>query len=258
MYFTNYTENKILNTLLGVAFAGVSGCFLELLTSQPSDDGSGAVPVTYTGYERVQIKFSNPAAMSGNIGFQNSEEVVFAQADADAGTANWVAVYDSKTGGNMLFYAPLQTPKVIKTGTAPVVRVGEAKFWITGNFSSAFKTSILNVFKGTTLAGFTPYVTLFNGSPEDGGSELTGGNFARQQITFSTPAQTSTGQAQISNTAAVKYPVATVNLGAYTHDAIYDAATAGNLIAFVSGGADTYSAGDMTQYTIGSISLSAN
>ena len=39
---------------------------------------------------------------------------------------------------------------------------------------------------------------------------------------------------------------------------LYDAATAGNLIAFVSGGADTYSAGDMTQYTIGSISLSVN
>ena len=88
MYFTNYTEHKILNTLLGVSFVGVSGCFLELLTSQPSDDGSGAVPVTYTGYERAQIKFSNTAALRGHIGFQNSEEVVFAQADADAGTAN--------------------------------------------------------------------------------------------------------------------------------------------------------------------------
>lgn len=258
MYFTNYTENKILNTFLGVSFVGVSSTYLELLTSQPSDDGSGATPVAYSGYTRQPVAFSVPASMSGNIGFQNSAEVVFPQADADSGTVTWVAVYDSESGGNMLFYAPLNTPKVIKSGTAPVIRVGEAKFWITGNFSSSFKTAILNAFKGTTIAGFTPYATLYNGSPESGGAELTGGNFARQQITFSAPAQTATGQAQISNIAAVQFPIATVNLGAYSYDAIYDAESAGNLIAFIAGSSDTYSAGDMTQYAIGSIAISAN
>ena len=34
MYFTNYIENKILNTFLGVSFVGVSSTYLELLTSR--------------------------------------------------------------------------------------------------------------------------------------------------------------------------------------------------------------------------------
>ena len=258
MYFTNYVENKILNTFKGVTFTSIAKIYLELLTSKPADDGSGASPVSYTGYGRKQITFSTPADMSGNIGFQNAEEVSFAQADTDSGTVTWIALYDSESGGNMLLYAPLDTPKVIRTGTAPVLRVGEVKFWITGGFSKSFKTAILNVFRGTSLAGFTPYLTLFNGSPEDGGSELIGGNFARQPITFSTPAQASTGQGQISNTAEVSFPIATVNLGTYNFDVIYDAASAGNLILFNQGTSDSYSVGDMSRYPIGSIVISAN
>jgi hypothetical protein len=71
----------------------------------------------------------------------------------------------------------------------------------------------------------TVYVALFNGNPSSGGSEVSGGSYARQPATFSAASAGST-----SNTAGLTYtnmPVATI-----TYVAIYDAVTAGNLLYF--------------------------
>jgi hypothetical protein len=261
MYFTDYIEGKILNTLLGVTMTAIAEVYFDLLVSAPNEDGTGAVPISYSGYTRELVTFSTPAAMSGGFGIQNDVEIEFAQSAADAGTCTYVAAYDSLTGGNMLFYGPLNTSKVIKAGTAPIIRAGEAKFWMTGSFSLSFMARILNVFRGasgSSITGFTPYATLFNGDPQQGGSELTGGSFARQAITFGTPAAASSGQMQVANTAAVSFPVATSNLGSYSYDAIYDAASGGNLISLKVGTSDTYSKGDLTKYPIGSLVVGVN
>ena len=261
MYFTDYVEGKILNTFLGVTFTAISAVYLDLLVSAPNEDGAGAVPIAYTGYERKAVTFTTPSSMSGGIGFQNESEIEFAQAAVDAGTCTYIAAYDSLTGGNMLFYAPLNTPKVIKAGTAPIIRAGECKFWMTGSFSLAFQARVLNVFRGSagaSITGFTPYATLFNGDPQNGGSELTGGTFARQAVTFGSPTAAASGQMQIANTAATSFPVATINLGAYSYDAIYDASSGGNLITSKVGSSDTYSKGDLTKYPIGSLIVGVN
>lgn len=73
----------------------------------------------------------------------------------------------------------------------------------------------------------TVYAALMTAAPTDagGGTEVTGGSYARQAITF---AAASGGS--IANSAAVNFtglPAATI-----THIAVYDASTTGNLLYY--------------------------
>jgi len=56
-------------------------------------------------------------------------------------------------------------------------------------------------------------------------SEVSGGSYARQSVTFSA----SSGGAT-SNSATVTFPTATANWGTITHVAVMDASTAGNVL----------------------------
>lgn len=73
----------------------------------------------------------------------------------------------------------------------------------------------------------TVYLALFTSDPTDAGTgtEVTGGSYARQAITFGAPSNGSS-----SNSADVLFPTATAAWGTITHFGIYDAATAGNLL----------------------------
>lgn len=73
----------------------------------------------------------------------------------------------------------------------------------------------------------TVYAALMTATPTDtgGGTEVTGGSYARQAVTFGTPTLGS-----VSNSLAITFsalPAATI-----THIAVYDALTAGNLLYY--------------------------
>ena len=71
------------------------------------------------------------------------------------------------------------------------------------------------------------YLALFTSATDDagGGTEVSGGSYARQAVTFDAAAS---GQTQ--NTALVTFPTATANWGTITHMAIYDAVSGGNML----------------------------
>ena len=73
----------------------------------------------------------------------------------------------------------------------------------------------------------TVYVGLFTAAPGEtgGGTEVSGGGYARQAVSFSAAAN-----GQTSNSADITFPVATANWGTITHIALFDAATAGNML----------------------------
>ena len=75
----------------------------------------------------------------------------------------------------------------------------------------------------------TIYVALFTVAPDEtgGGTEVTGGSYARQTSTFTAPAPDST-----SNTADVTFPVATANWGTIVAFALMDASSGGNMLYF--------------------------
>lgn len=87
------------------------------------------------------------------------------------------------------------------------------------------------------------HVALYTAAPSDsgGGTEVTGGSYARVSVTRnltnwagtqsagSTTASTGTG-GQTSNNGAITFPAPTANWGTVTHFAIFDASTGGNLL----------------------------
>ena len=75
----------------------------------------------------------------------------------------------------------------------------------------------------------TVYVALFTATPGEagGGTEVSGGSYARQAVTFAAPAS-----GIVANSGAVTFPTATANWGTITSMAIFDAVTVGNMLYY--------------------------
>jgi hypothetical protein len=73
----------------------------------------------------------------------------------------------------------------------------------------------------------TVYLALFTTATSDagGGTEVSGGSYARQAVTLSA----ASGGAS-SNSADITFPTATANWGTVTHLALMDALTGGNML----------------------------
>lgn len=98
--------------------------------------------------------------------------------------------------------------------------------------STYLNNKILNhVLKNTSYTSpTTVYLALFTSDPTVAGSgtEVTGGSYARQAVTFSTAS--SSPSVPSSNTGAVTFTG--LPAAAITHGAVYDASTSGNLLYF--------------------------
>lgn len=100
------------------------------------------------------------------------------------------------------------------------------------------------------------YVELYTATPNDagGGTPVSGGSYARAAAAFATAASGTAGS--IANTSAVTFPTATGAWGTVTHFAIFDASTAGNMIAYGALGASkTVGSGDTAQFAIGQLTV---
>jgi len=95
--------------------------------------------------------------------------------------------------------------------------------------SDYLENALINaVLRGTAYTSPSKvYIALFTSDPTDAktGTEVTGGAYARQEITFGAP----TNGVSYS-TADVLFPVATASWGTVTHIGIFDASSAGNLL----------------------------
>jgi len=89
-----------------------------------------------------------------------------------------------------------------------------------------------HVFGSTTYTKPTNwYVGLLTATPSDsaGGTEVSGGSYARQICAFTI---TGTGTALATNTSAITFPTATADWGIVGWVGIYDAVSSGNLVAY--------------------------
>ena len=102
------------------------------------------------------------------------------------------------------------------------------------SFSNFLETEILDhVFAGAAYtAPTTLYLALFTAAPGEtgGGTEVStsGTAYARETVAFTTTGNTT------SNNAAVEYSTATASFGTVTHVGVFDALTAGNLMAYAT------------------------
>ena len=127
----------------------------------------------------------------------------------------------------MYLYGELTEDLTVMSGESPVLLINEVLFFSIGDMSAAYKTRLFNIVRGTSLPGFNSFCALYNGDPENGGAELAGGNYARAPLTFSVPEALPGGMSVIRNAVRADFPRPTVNLGNWTHTAVFDAETAG-------------------------------
>lgn len=103
------------------------------------------------------------------------------------------------------------------------------------SFTDTLETRVMN-WAFTDAAATRPtewYLGLFTAAPSDtgGGTEVSGGAYARQAATF---AVSGTEPVQATTTAAVQWPEATATWGEITHAAVFDALTGGNMLAYAA------------------------
>jgi len=103
-------------------------------------------------------------------------------------------------------------------------------------FSDYLEDKVLDhVFGGSAYtAPSTLYVALFTAAPSDtgGGTECSGGSYARKSMPSMTVSGTSPTTA--TNGAAVEFATATGAWGTVTHVGIYDASSSGNLLCWAA------------------------
>jgi len=101
------------------------------------------------------------------------------------------------------------------------------------SFTNYLEDKVLkHVFGGAAYtAPATIYVGLYTAAPSDtgGGTEVSGGSYARQSAAFTV---SGTNPTEAANTAGVEFPTASANWGTITYMGVFDALTGGNLLAF--------------------------
>lgn len=110
-----------------------------------------------------------------------------------------------------------------------------------------------HVYRNTPLTSPAAiYVGLFTAAPGEAtaGTEVTGGGYARQQVTFGAPSD-----GVVANTGAVTFtrtgaPVTVVAAG------YFDAATGGNLIAYMTTTSASLGDGEQIQFAVGALTAS--
>ena len=121
--------------------------------------------------------------------------------------------------------------------------------------SNYLENALINgTLRATTFtAPTTIYVALYTTDPTDAdvGTEVSGGSYARQSVTFAAP---SNGVS--TNSADITFPTATAAQGTVTHIGLRDALTAGNLLYYTPLDASkTIDLGDIFKITTGNLSV---
>lgn len=114
MSFSNYTENALLEHIVGRTAFSAPIAYIALSTSDPGESGSGIAEPSGNGYARVTTSASTWGAAVGGV-IQNVLDIAFPQATGNWGTITYFAIFDALSGGNMLGSGALQTPKPVGT-----------------------------------------------------------------------------------------------------------------------------------------------
>lgn len=114
---SDYLEAKVLDHVLGGPdYTRPATIYVALYTTAPTDAGGG-VEVSGGSYSRVAVtnNSTNWPATSGGTK-SNGTSITFPTATASWGTVQAVGLLDAATGGNLLFWATLETPKSVGAG----------------------------------------------------------------------------------------------------------------------------------------------
>lgn len=123
-------------------------------------------------------------------------------------------------------------------------------------FSDYLEDKVLDhVFGGVAYTQPAKHVALYTVAPTDtgGGTEVTGGSYARQTGAFTV---SGTNPTTASNSAAIEYPTATADYGTVVAVGILDASSGGNLLAYANlDTSKSITTGDVFRFDTGDLDI---
>lgn len=130
---TNYFENKLIDFVFRAqVFVPPATLYIALFTVAP-DDASGGTEVAGGSYARVGVTASlanfagtqgagTTTVSSGTGGAtSNNGTITFPAPTANWGSVVAMGIMDAASGGNMLYWSALSTPKTVNNGDAAPV-----------------------------------------------------------------------------------------------------------------------------------------
>jgi hypothetical protein len=128
-----------------------------------------------------------------------------------------------------------------------------------GSKSDYLENKLLNLVLGA--AAYTApthiYAALFTVTPSDsgGGTEATGGSYARVDLTNNTTNFPTTSNGQKQNGTAITWPTATASWGTVVAVGFFDDPTAGNLLYWMSISSKTVDSNDTVSIAINNLTI---
>lgn len=241
MPLSTYTSNILLNLAFGAtAWPGgkPATLYFALLTSAPTVDGGGT-EVSAGGYQRVGVAADGSAftaIVTAGDPLVSSADITFPQATASWGAVTYLAIYDAASGGNLLFFVPLSAARTININDVPKFVAGALSLDSGGNLGKYLQKEFLNyLFTGASFTAIaTHYLALGTGGSESGlTGEQSGGSYARKSITNNTTNWPAAASQKKSNGAAIAFAGSQSTGGSWSHAAIYDASTSGNMLVLI-------------------------
>ena len=115
---SNVHAASILNTSLR------SGTYyLALFLTDPTASGTGT-EASGGGYARKVIAFDAPSLVAGKQQVKHTDAVDYGVITADIGTVSYWGIFDSQTGGNLLWFGSFARGKNVLNGDAITVNAG--------------------------------------------------------------------------------------------------------------------------------------
>lgn len=125
------------------------------------------------------------------------------------------------------------------------------------SFSNTYETNVLTwTFTSSAVTRPTAwYIGLFTAAPGEagGGTEVSGGSYAREAVTFTVSGDTA------SNSANIEFTAATASWGTITHIAVFDASSGGTQIAYAAlTTSKVIDTGDILRISAGDLDITLN
>jgi hypothetical protein len=106
------TANSLIAAVLrNTAYTEPTSWFLALYLTNPTAADTGT-ECSGINYARQPITFSTPSG--GSV--SNSTDITYSFAGNTWGNIVYAAIRDASTGGNLLFFGPLVTPRFVNAG----------------------------------------------------------------------------------------------------------------------------------------------
>jgi hypothetical protein len=113
---TDFLEAAIINHVLrNVEYVRPTTVYVGLFTVAAGETGGGT-EVSGGSYARQAITFAAPSQVGGGAKTTNSGDITFPTASGDWGACSDMGIFDAVSGGNLLYFGPLDVPKTVLNG----------------------------------------------------------------------------------------------------------------------------------------------